>query len=326
MRNDLLNMVRGMAMGCADVVPGVSGGTVALIIGIYERLVTAISSVDGQFFQLLKQRQWRKAAIHLDLRFLIALACGVLMGFVVMTLAMNAILKSESGRPLLLSAFFGMIVVSSWLVAKMVKPHNHAERVQCIVFAIVGAGLTLSLLWLRSPTAGAAAEPSLPFLFGCGAIAICAMILPGISGAMVLLMCGVYAYLADIPHLLLHGEQIGLCLLTIAVFGSGCLIGLLTFAKVLRWLLGKHRALTLALLTGVMAGALPQIWPFQHDLTPHIEEVKFKQFELIWPTAWSPLVTQCLLVAVAAAVVLWLVDVCRRTFGVQPVDSANSPA
>ena len=174
--------------------------------------------------------------------------------------------------------------------------------------------MTLSLLWLRAPSAESAAEPSLPFLFACGATAICAMILPGISGAMVLLLCGVYAYLADIPHLLLHGEDIGKCLTTIAVFGAGCAIGLLSFARVLRWLLENQRSTTLALLAGVMVGALPQIWPFQVDLTPQIEKVKYKQFARIWPDTWSPLVTQCLLIALGAIAIVFAIEYSRRFF------------
>ncbi|MCA9175188.1 MAG: DUF368 domain-containing protein, partial [Planctomycetales bacterium] len=190
--------------------------------------------------------------------------------------------------------------------------------------AVLGAMAALWLQRLNPPNPDiaiadlAAVRPSFPFLFLCATTAICAMILPGISGAMVLLMWGVYAYLADIPHLLVHGEEIALCLKTIAVFGAGCALGLLTFSKVLRWLLELHRAPTLATLAGVMLGALPQIWPFQTDLTPHIEKVKYKQFQPILPGSWDGEVTACLLVALLAGALVLAVDYSRRWF---PSDS-----
>ena len=271
MKNDLVNLARGFAMGCADVVPGVSGGTVALITGIYERLVTAVSRVDREFASHLRQGSWRKAAEYLDLRFLVSLAVGIIVGFVAMTLGMNAILQSPNGRPLLLAAFFGMIVASTWLVLKLIRPASREEWGACLTLGLLGSCLTLSLLWLRAPSPESVPEPSLWFLFFCGATAICAMILPGISGAMVLLLYGVYAYLTDVPHLLLHGEELNKCIQIIFVFGCGCAVGLLTFAKVLRALLERYQAPTLATLVGVMIGALPQIWPFQTDLTPEVE-------------------------------------------------------
>lgn len=318
MKEDAGNLLRGVAMGCADVVPGVSGGTVALVIGIYQRLVGALSRFDRTLIQLLRQRQWRKAAEHVDLRFLIGLAGGVLIGFVVMTLAMNRILKSENGRPLLMAAFFGMIFASSVLVARMIRPQEPRQATAAWLAALLGAAAMLSLLWLRDPAAEAATEPSPGFLFVCAATAICAMILPGISGAMVLLLWGVYAYLADIPHLLLHGEQVGKSLQTIAIFGAGCVVGLLSIAKILRWLLERHHAVTLACLCGVMVGALPQIWPFQRDLTPQVEEIKFKQFQPYWPDHWPSITVQIVLITVAAAAFVFAVDWCRRRLATSP--------
>ncbi|MCA9177930.1 MAG: DUF368 domain-containing protein, partial [Planctomycetales bacterium] len=173
MTGDLLNVMRGVAMGCADVVPGVSGGTVALIVGIYERLVRALSHVDGTLLRLVGQRQWRKAAAHLDLRFLCGLAAGVIVGFLVMTLTINAVLKTPGGRPLLLASFFGMIVASSLLVGRMVRPRNRQEKVFCLLLAVLGAMAALWLQRLNPPNPDiaiadlAAVRPSFPFLFLC---------------------------------------------------------------------------------------------------------------------------------------------------------------
>lgn len=264
-------------MGAADVVPGVSGGTIALVLGIYERLVNALSRFGLEFLGLLKRGKLSAAGRHVDARFLAALGTGIVGGLIVMSLLINRLMAFDFSRSLTFAAFFGMIIACGILVAMRIRPASATHFAALAALGIVGAAISAGLTLLNS-TAGAA--PSLWYLFFCGAIAICAMILPGISGAMMLLLLGVYSHLTDIPHAILHGEQVGLSLATVAVFLAGCVVGLTLFSRVLKWLLKHAHESTLAVLCGFMFGALPKLWPFQIDTTPEIEKFKHKVFVL----------------------------------------------
>ena len=291
--NDCTNAARGVCMGAADVVPGVSGGTVALVLGIYERLVTAVSRVDLELLRLLFRGRIREAARHLDLRFLCSLGCGIGLGFVVMTVAMHRLLTHEASRSLTMAAFFGMIAGSTVLVAMRIRCCSPLDAVRLTAIGLLGAG---GALWLAL-AAGVSLEPSYAYVFACGAIAICAMILPGISGAMMLVLLGVYTHLTGVPESLLRGENIAEGLITIVVFGAGCALTLVCFSKVLRWLLVRWHSPTMALLCGLMFGSLPKLWPFQVDTTPAVVSWKEKVFRPEWPAAFDGQVVGVLLVA-----------------------------
>lgn len=291
-------------MGCADVVPGVSGGTVALILGIYQRLVTAISHFDLRLLALVRARQWRKAVEHVDLRFLVTLAAGIVVGIVGMSLLMHRLLHEDFSRSLTFAVFFGMILASASLVARMIEVTSPSHVVMCLILGGVAATLAF---WLTTLTATHGAAPSYPYIFLCGCVAICAMILPGISGAMILLVLGVYAHLTEVPKNLIHGEHIGASLATLVVFGSGCVISLICFSKILRWLLARHHTATMAVLCGFMFGALPKLWPFQHDTTPEVEKFKEKVFELTMPEP-SAKTLVIITAAVLAAGFVFVVD------------------
>jgi putative membrane protein len=306
-RGDGAQVMRGICMGCADVVPGVSGGTVALILGIYERLVTAISHFDGRLLGFLRRRQWGEATRHIDLRFLVALAMGILSGVVCMTLLMNHLLTNETTRSLTLAAFFGMILASAVVVAKMIETDSPAQRLRCLLLGIAGAAVAYWISTLQHGTAEGA-PPSYVYLFFCGGIAICAMILPGISGAMILLLLGVYVHLTEVPRNLLSGQHLAESLITLVVFATGCAVSLVGFSKVLRWLLANYHALTMATLCGFMFGALRKLWPFQQDLTPHIEKVKHKHFEVIWPETFDSHVAAVLVTVVLAMAFVFIAD------------------
>lgn len=298
---DLANVARGACMGAADVVPGVSGGTVALIVGIYNRLVMAISHIDIKLLTLLKARRFRDAANHMDLRFLLTLAVGLAIGFLVMTATMHHLLtKDMKTYSLTLAVFSGMIMMSAVFVARNVSRSNAAT----ILAAAIGIVVAGSMAFAKS-TEGI--DPSMAYIFVSGSIAICAMILPGISGAMILMLLGVYLHLSEIPHLLKDGQDVPNCLLTIAVFGSGCLISLILFSKFLKWLLNGYYDATMATMCGFMVGALPKLWPFQRDLTPKIEKFKHKQFELYVPETLGEAVP-AIVAAVAAAALVFAVD------------------
>ncbi len=304
----VMHFGRGVLMGAADIVPGVSGGTVALIVGIYGRLVTAISHIDRRLLMLLKARRWRDAAGHLDLAFLLSLAPGILCGMALMTWWMHYLMTHPALRPYTLSVFFGVILASAVWVAALIRIRNGPHGLRVALLGILGAILALAVTWMRHGHV----EPSLGYLFFSGMIAICAMILPGISGAMVLLILGVYVYLTEIPHLVLHGEAVADSLLVVAVFGSGCVIGLVGFSKLLRHLLTRHHATTMGFLCGLMLGSLANIWPFQRDLTPQESDFKLKEFERYWPPVWDGDAMSVVAIGAAAALAVWGADLLAR--------------
>lgn len=272
--DDLANVARGMLMGGADIIPGVSGGTVALILGIYGRLVTSLSRVDAALLFHLRQARWQDAIRYLDLRFLIPLAIGIGAGVALLGTLMHVLL--EEHRQLTLAAFFGLIAASSYLVARLV-PHWRGLEV---ILAFTGA---LFAVWLVSRPALASPPEALWYVFLCGTVAICAMILPGISGAFILLILGKYHDITGIIKDALRLQLTGQSLATISVFALGCLIGLLSFTKLLKWLLSGYGSVTMAVLCGFMAGSLYKIWPFQIDTTPQVTEFKHKIFEPVSP-------------------------------------------
>jgi putative membrane protein len=263
-RSDLQQVARGMLMGAADVVPGVSGGTVALILGIYERLVSALGKVDRTLIDHLNARRWRAAAEHLDLRFLATLLCGIGLGIALFARGIDYLLHHQV--QLTFAAFFGLIAASSLLVGRMVGRWRGIEAI-CLVVGIVFAIWLVNQPLLQNP------PDSLTYVFFCGVIAICAMILPGISGSFILLILGKYV---EIVHLVKEALQLNVTvesLLILSVFSTGCVIGLLSFSKFLKWLLGRHESQTLAVLCGFMLGSLWKLWPFQ-QIVPGTEGSK----------------------------------------------------
>lgn len=296
---------RGVLMGGADIVPGVSGGTVALIVGIYQRLVTAVSHFDLKMLGLLRKGQWNAAAKHVDLPLLLPLGMGILVGFICMTVLMHFLLSTEETRTLTMAVFFGLIFASGVLVALMIYPRGRRDWISCLLLGMLGAGFAW---WVAGLQTSAGGDPHLGFVFFSGAVAICAMILPGISGAMILLVLGVYIHLTEIPGNLLRGEHLGSGLGTMAVFAVGCAVGLITFSKILYWLLKHHHAATMALLCGFMFGSLRKLWPFQRDLTPEIEKVKLKTFEPVMPGQLDGQVLSVAVVFLVACLFVWAID------------------
>lgn len=298
---DLKTAGRGLLMGAADIVPGVSGGTMALILGIYERLVAAISHVDLELLGHVRSRRFVDAAEHADLRFLAALLAGIGTGVVSLASLMHYLLEHE--RAATYGLFFGLILASSWLVARMVERWSPVE-----VGAVVGGAFFAFWLVGLVPVV---AEPTALYVFGSGAIAICAMILPGISGAFILLLLGMYYHVTGLLKGLAAGAITGEALSTVALFGAGCVTGILVFSRVLRFLLDRFHSVTMAVLCGFMFGSLRKIWPFtvEIDFDPN-KDFKARIFEPVLPWAapdgmWTPLV----LIVVGVALVLILARV-----------------
>ena len=236
---------RGLAMGAADIVPGVSGGTIAFITGIYFRLLDAINSVPGAFWQKLCQGQLRSFWDAIDGTFLVTLLSGILFSVITFASAISYALE-EYPIPLW-SFFFGLITASVWHVAREIR-----ERRSVLLVAVLIGAVTA---WWVTSLSPVETSPTTLILFGAGAIAICAMILPGISGSFILVIMGLYAPILDAVK--------ELEVVKLMVFGAGCLVGLLSIARLLTWAVSRFHDWVLALLTGVMIGALNKVWPWK---------------------------------------------------------------
>ncbi|TWT99258.1 hypothetical protein Pla108_01930 [Botrimarina colliarenosi] len=308
----------GVAMGSADIVPGVSGGTVALILGVYERLLAALSHFDRHLVRMLASGRLSDAGAHCDAWFLLALGGGIGIGVKGLAGLMTYLLQEQATYTY--AAFFGLILASGVLVARLARPADAIHGARCVALGILAAAFAV---WLMSqgrltPVAG------LPYTFLCGAIAICAMILPGISGAYLLLILGKYEEISAIVHkapTLSLGE-----LATLAVFATGCLVGLLTFSRLLKWLLARYWSSTMAVLAGFMIGSLYRVWPFQTDTTPSVEEFKFKIFQPVWPDALDSRAAGCLALAAACFIGVMVIDAIARRIGDTPEEIAESLA
>lgn len=248
MKHSLLLYLKGMAMGAVDVVPGFSGGTVALILGIYDRLLVSLAALP-QALLLFVRGRIRDAWEACNATFLLLVMLGILTSVFTLAKAISYLMATE---PVLLwSFFFGLVLVSAWLVGREVGQW----RWPCLLgFAI---GLALAIWVTTAAPMQLQADPLTLFL--AGAIAISAMILPGVSGSFMLVLMGLY------PVVL--GAVKNLDFAVLVVFGAGCLIGMMSFAKLLSWLLSRLRDLTLAFLAGVILGSLGKVWPWKHTLT-----------------------------------------------------------
>ncbi|WP_343329538.1 DUF368 domain-containing protein [Polaribacter staleyi] len=256
--------LKGMAMGAADVVPGVSGGTIAFISGIYEELLGSISNVKIGLLKTLKQEGFKAAWTQLNGNFLASLFLGIFISIISLAKAIKYLLENE---PVLLwSFFFGLVLASIIYIAKQITKWN----VLSVVVLIIGAFLAYYITTLN-PLVSENSSPI--FIFIAGAIAICAMILPGISGSFILVLLGAYKPVLNA----LNNKDIK----TILIFMAGAVIGLLTFSRVLKWLFKHYKNLTLAALTGFIIGSLNKIWPWKETLTwrtnSHGVEVPFNQ-------------------------------------------------
>lgn len=253
-----------MAMGAADVVPGVSGGTIAFISGIYEELLGSISNINLELFKTLKNEGFKIAWKKLNGNFLLALFIGIFISVVSLAKAIKYLLENE---PILLwSFFFGLVLASIIYIAKQIKKWNFISVLVLIIGAFVAYYITT-----LNPLVNE--NSSLLFMFIAGALAICAMILPGISGAFILVLLGAYK-----PILSAVSDK---DLKTIAVVGLGAIVGLLSFSKILKWLFNHYKDYTLAVLTGFIIGSLNKIWPWKETITwrtnSHGEQVPFNQ-------------------------------------------------
>jgi putative membrane protein len=313
-KSDFRTALCGLLMGAADIVPGVSGGTVALVLGIYNRLVSAISRFDRQALGMLTARRWTAAAEHVDLRFVVALGCGIATGIGGLSFVMKKLLDDHL-QPTY-AVFFGLILGSGVLVARGVARWNPAN-IAALIAGVAVAWLVVGLDALQSP------PDTLWYLFFCGTVGICAMILPGLSGAFILLILGRYSHVTGLIRSILKGDWSVQAFVEVSVFCCGCLFGLLAFSRVLRWLLSHHATVTMATLCGLMLGSLRKLWPFKNELTPPGTEFKLKQFENIAPDfASGATITAVGLTVFAMIAVLSLEAIARKR---QPATNPETP-
>ena len=246
--------IKGACMGAADVIPGVSGGTIAFITGIYDEFVGSIARIDAEAVRLLLRGKLREFWKHINGWFLLAIAAGIGVSVVSLAGLMQMLLVSFPIQTW--AFFFGLIVASSIFILRGISGWKALEGVLLAFGAVLG--VTVCTL---SPTQ---TPDALWFIFLSGAIAICAMILPGISGSFILLILGKYQYIMGVISGLASGEDFGQNLLILAVFLAGAMVGILGFSKFLHWLLGRWNKETLIVLAGFIIGSLVKVWPWSN--------------------------------------------------------------
>ena len=250
----LIISLKGMAMGAADVVPGVSGGTIAFISGIYEELIESLNNINSSIFNELSSKGIKHSWKKLNGPFLLSLMSGVLISIFSLAKGVEWLLEYH---PILLWAFFfGLVAASIVYISKQIKTTLWDIAGLKVVLAITIGGSIAYFITILNPIES---SDSNLFLFFAGALAICAMILPGISGAFILVIIGAYGPVLEA----ISNRDIK----TILIIGTGSIVGLLSFSKLLKWLFESYNQLTLAVLTGFMIGSLNKIWPWKVVLT-----------------------------------------------------------
>ncbi|MGM0550617.1 MAG: DUF368 domain-containing protein [Bacteroidota bacterium] len=272
MKHYLLLILRGMAMGAADVVPGVSGGTIAFITGIYEELIDSIKSINAKAVSILAKEGFGSFWKHVNGNFLASVFGGIAISVLSLAKLISHMLEVY---PIMVWAFFfGLIVASAWVVSHRITQWNTGK-----VLALIAGILIAYFITLLSP---AETSDAWWFLFLAGALAICAMILPGISGAFILLLLGKYQFIIEALSTL--------NIPVIAIVGVGAIIGLLLFSNLLSFLLHRFHDYTVAVLVGFMIGALNKVWPWKRPLETFVDrhgEIKPLVEANIWPTTYA---------------------------------------
>ena len=262
----LLITLKGIAMGAADVVPGVSGGTIAFISGIYQELIDSINNIDLSLLKTLKKEGIKAAWKQANASFLLSLIIGITISVLTFSKIITHLLAT---KPILVwSFFFGLIIASILLIWKQIT----SWKVVSIVALILGIVITYYITIARPVSS----PESYPYLFLSGFIAIIAMILPGISGAFILLLMGSYETVIGTINQFREGitqmnmEMLSTALMKLGVFALGAIIGLKAFSKILHWMFDHHKNTTLALLIGFMIGSLNKVWPWKEVLETRI--------------------------------------------------------
>ena len=291
MNQFFINFLKGLGIGSANVIPGVSGGTIALLTGIFERLINCLKSFNIKALKLLFKGKFKELSEHIDLKFLIAVVLGVVVSIFTIAKLFEIWLSGYYSRIYLMCFFLGLIIASIYYVGKTVQKWNW----QTILSFIIGAGIAITIFILnyqKETNVGGvemqSAEMNTNFLYImlCGAIGICSMILPGLSGSYVLLLMGVY------DNIIIAVSNLDLGILI--PFAIGAVAGLLAFSHALSWIFKKYPDITIALLTGFILGSIPVIYPWRDTMTN----------ELVLPNADIKLAISVVIILLGAAVIV----------------------
>jgi len=300
MINYIFLILKGIAMGAANVIPGVSGGTMALITGIFERLIDAIKSFNIKAIKLLFSLKLKEFAKHVDLYFLIAVFAGIAIAII--TLAKLFGYLFENYPVYIWSYFFGLVLASVYFVGKTVTKWNTSV----IITFIIGTSAAIFISVLNPATENS----GLIYLLLCGVIAMCSMILPGLSGSFVLILMGNYQ-LVMIDAV----NERDLGILIPVVIGAG--IGLLAFSHILSWVFKKYRDQTISLLTGFILGSLSVLWPWQKliymkdemgELILRKGEPIVMKYERVLPETFNMEVIYAIMIAIAGIISIWAIE------------------
>ena len=246
--------VKGVCMGAADVIPGVSGGTIAFITGIYDQFVGSLNNIDSTAVKLLFKGRIKELWKHINGTFLVSLFAGILFSVLSLAKLMQYLL---TWHPIETWAFFfGLIVASVIFIGKGVEKWRGKDYLMYVLGIALGV-----VICTLSPTT---TPDALWFIFLSGAIAICAMILPGISGSFILLILGKYQFIMGVISDLTSGINLVENIIIIGVFGIGAVVGLLSFSKFLHWLLEKYQRQTILVMVGFITGSLVKVWPWSN--------------------------------------------------------------
>ncbi len=281
-RERLIIYLKGMAMGTADIIPGVSGGTMAFILGIYERLLAAIRAVNWTWFSKVRRFKWAEATALLDIWFLIPLIAGIISAFIVFTRVIPLPLWLNTHPELVYGLFFGLIAGSVWVLLTGLQRDTQNDKANSLFTpksgALLAVGIIIGLLVVNLVPADT--PDASWFYFICGMVAISAMLLPGISGSFILLILGKYAAVLEaISEFNLH---------ILFPFAFGCGVGLMGFARIIGYCIGRWPHAMVKLICGLLIGTLYAIWPFQERVFVTVSgKQKLLESTPIWPMQWQ---------------------------------------
>ncbi len=299
MREHIANFLKGFAMGVANVIPGVSGGTIALLTGIFERLINALKSFDVEAVRLLLKFKFREFAQHVDFGFLLSVFLGV--GVSIISVAKLLEFLFQSYPVYVWSFFFGLILVSVWFVGKSIGKIDVPAAISFVAGAVVAFGLSV-----MNP---ATENTAFWYLIICGAVAICSMILPGLSGSFVLILMGNYQLI--MIYAVSHFDM-----KIIVPVAIGVVVGLLAFSHFLSWLLSRYARQTMAVLTGFIFGSLGTIWPWKNPvylMQDGAEVLKngkpiIQSYQMYFPQEFSAEVAVAIVLMAAGMAALWALE------------------
>ena len=288
MNQYIANFFKGIGIGSANVIPGVSGGTIALITGIFERLINALKSCNLTAIKLFFTGKFKEFAQHIDLWFLASVGSGVIVAILSIARLFEFLFAEY---PIYLwSFFFGMILVSIYYVGKTIEKFNW----KVVLSFIIGTAIAL-LIAFGTP---AKENSNILYLMICGAVATCSMILPGLSGSFVLVLMGNYQLIMIDA---VNDLNLGI-LIPVAIGG---VVGLLAFSHLLSWIFKNYRDITIAVLTGFILGSMPIIWPWKNDIITYFgSEAKVTGYEYYFPEFNIEFATALVIMLIGAALIV----------------------